>query len=159
MNYMGLLNKEEKVTLCIMMFTGRECKQFFKHNEQLFQFLRKGFRVKTLTEKQALLIVINNINDPDILMWFNANIEQWLTWIKEKTANLEEDGVSHNTALATVLLNSKFFINPEMYFKLTGNVPDEASRSALYAEMAGLACLMNETSDHFNCQQSFHKKV
>ena len=159
MNYIGRLNKEEKVTLFVMMFTGKECKQFFKHNEQLFQFLRKGFRVKTLAEKQALSIVVNNIDDPDISMWFNANIEHWLKWVQEKTAKLEEDGVSHNTALATVLLNSKFFINPELYFKLTGNVPDEVTRSALYAEMAGLARLMNESSDQIEVEEQKNRNL
>ena len=29
MNYIGRLNKEEKVTLFVMLLSGKDCKQFF----------------------------------------------------------------------------------------------------------------------------------
>ena len=135
MNYLGLLNKEEKISICTMMLTGRDCKQFFIGNEPVFLSIKKGFRAKSLTEKQALLIVINNIDHPNIAIWINWNLEQCLERVQNETLRLEEEGRSHKSALATALLYTKFSMNTEMYFKLTGNVPDEATRSAIYAEL------------------------
>lgn len=135
MNYLGLLNKEEKISICTMMLTGRDCRQFFIGNEPVFLSIKKGFRAKSLTEKQALLIVINNIDNPNIAIWINWNLEQCLERVQNETLRLEEEGRSHKSALATALLYTKFSMNTEMYFKLTGNVPDEATRSAIYAEL------------------------
>ena len=135
MNYLGLLNKEEKISICTMMLTGRDCRQFFIGNEPVFLSIKKGFRAKSLTEKQALLIVINNIDNPNIAIWINWNLEQCLERVQNETLRLEEEGRSHKSALAKALLYTKFSMNTEMYFKLTGNVPDEATRSAIYAEL------------------------
>ena len=55
MNYIGLLNKEEKLTLCEII-TGKEFKELFKRNEQKFSKIQKGFRAKSLTEQHALSI-------------------------------------------------------------------------------------------------------
>ena len=65
MNYIGLLTKEEKSTLCEII-TGKEFKELFKRNEQEFSKIRKGFRAKSLTEQQALSIAISNIDKPFI---------------------------------------------------------------------------------------------
>ena len=43
MNYIGLLTKEEKSTLCEII-TGKEFKELFKRNEQEFSKIQKGFR-------------------------------------------------------------------------------------------------------------------
>ena len=61
MNYIGLLTKEEKSTLCEII-TGKEFKELFKRNEQEFSKIQKGFRAKSLTEQHALSIAITNIS-------------------------------------------------------------------------------------------------
>lgn len=68
MNYIDLLNQEEKSTLCEII-TGREFKELFKKNEREFSKIRKGFRAKSLTEQQALAIAIVNVDKPIIATW------------------------------------------------------------------------------------------
>lgn len=68
MNYIGLLTKEEKSTLCEII-TGKEFKELFKRNEQEFAKVQKGFRAKSLTEQHALSIAITNIDKPFIATW------------------------------------------------------------------------------------------
>ena len=156
MNYIGNLNKEEKIALCMMMFSGKVCKRFFVKREQLLQRLRKGeFEVKTLSEEQALLTIVNNINEPEILKWANTLIGHYITLVNKKVSELEKNGSSYNAALAAalamVLLDTKFSMNAELYFKLIGDIPIEPACSALYAEMTdGLARLVPETSVHID---------
>lgn len=146
MNYLGLLNDEEKTTLCMMLLSGKLCKHFFVDHEPIFQDIKKGgFRAKSLSEKQALSIVINNIDNPHIVMWFNNVIEFCLKNLQEEIAKHEKEGSSHNTALAKTLLNSNFFANIELYFKLIGNIPDAAVRTAFYAEMISIQARLIKT--------------
>ena len=150
MNYIGNLNKEEKIALCMMMFSGKVCKRFFVKREQLLQRLRKGeFEVKTLSEEQALLTIVNNINEPEILKWANTLIGHYITLVNKKVSELEKNGSSYNAALAAalamVLLDTKFSMNA------IGDIPIEPACSALYAEMTdGLARLVPETSVHID---------
>ena len=119
MNYIGLLTKEEKSTLCEII-TGKEFKELFKRNEQEFAKVQKGFRAKSLTEQHALSIAITNIDKPFIATWVNMRVEHWLKEIEENIAKLEGEGLSHGAALATTMLDSFFVNNVELYFKLTG---------------------------------------
>ena len=134
MNYIGLLTKEEKSTLCEII-TGKEFKELFKRNEQEFSKIQKGFRAKSLTEQHALLIAITHIDNPFIAMWVNMRVEHWLKEIEENIAKLEGEGFSHGAALATTMLDSFFVNNVELYFKLTGNPLDTDTCSNLYERM------------------------
>lgn len=49
MNYIEHLTKEEKSTLCEII-TGKQFKELFKHYEQEFVKIQKGFRAKSLKE-------------------------------------------------------------------------------------------------------------
>ena len=134
MNYIGLLTKEEKSTLCEII-TGKEFKELFKRNEQEFSKIQKGFRAKSLTEQHALLIAITHIDNPFIAMWVNMRVEHWLKEIEENIAKLEGEGFSHGAALATTMLDSFFVNNVELYFKLTGNPLDTDTCSNLFERM------------------------
>ena len=134
MNYIELLTKEEKSILCEII-TGKDFKEFFKKNEQEFSKIRKGFRAKSLTEQHALSIAISNIDKPFISTWVNTMVEHWLKEIQENIAKLEGEGLSHNVALATTMLDSFFVNNVELYFKLTGNPLDADAYSNLYERM------------------------
>ena len=122
MNYIGRLNKEEKVTLFVMLLSGKDCKQFFIRNSSVFNSIKKGFRATKITENKALLIALDNIDDARILLSFNNVVDDRIKQIHKEILHLEENGASHNTALATALINSEFFMNIELYFKLTDNV-------------------------------------
>lgn len=134
MNYIGLLTKEEKSTLCEII-TGKEFKELFKRNEQEFAKVQKGFRAKSLTEQHALSIAITNIDKPFIATWVNMRVEHWLKEIEENIAKLEGEGLSHGAALATTMLDSFFVNNVELYFKLTGAPLDTDACSNLYERM------------------------
>ena len=137
MNYIGLLTKEEKSILCEII-TGKEFKELFKKNEQEFSKIQKGFRAKSLTEQHALSIAISNINKPFIAMWVNTMVKHWLKDIQENIAKLEGEGLSHNAALATTMLDSFFANNVKLYFKLTGNLLDTDAYSNLYERMENI---------------------
>ncbi|WP_300623992.1 hypothetical protein [uncultured Megasphaera sp.] len=137
MNYIGILTKEEKSALCEVI-TGKEFKELFKRKEQEFAKIKKGFRAKSLPEQHALSIAITNIDKPFIATWVNIRVEQWLKEIKENIAKLEEEGFSHDTALATTMLDSFFVNNVELYFKLAGNPLDTNACSNLYVRMENI---------------------
>ena len=134
MNYIGLLTKEEKSTLCEII-TGKEFKELFKRNEQEFAKVQKGFRAKSLTEQRALLIAITNIEKPFIATWVNRRVEHWLKEIEENITKLEGKGFSQGAALATTMLDSFFVNNVELYFKLAGTPLDTDTCSNLYERM------------------------
>lgn len=134
MNYIGLLTKEEKSTLCEII-TGKEFKELFKRNEQEFAKVQKGFRAKSLTEQRALLIAITNIEKPFIATWVNMRVEHWLKEIEENITKLERKGFSQGAALATTMLDSFFVNNVELYFKLAGTPLDTDTCSNLYERM------------------------
>ena len=105
MNYIDLLTQEEKPILC-RIITGRDFKELFKRNEQEFLKIRKGFRAKSLTEQQALSIAIVNVDKPFIAMWVNTRVDIWLKEIQENIEELEEEGSTHDIALASTMLDS-----------------------------------------------------
>lgn len=134
MNYIGLLTKEEKSTLCEII-TGKEFKDLFKKNEQAFSKIQKGFRAKSLTEQHALSIAITHIDKPFIASCVNIRVEHWLKEIEENIAKLEREGISHGAALATTMLDSLFVNNIALYFKLTGTPLDTDACAKLYERM------------------------
>lgn len=137
MNYIGLLTKEEKSTLCEII-TGKEFKELFKRNEQEFAKVQKGFRAKSLTEQHALSIAITNIEKPFIATWVNMRVEHWLKEIEENITKLEGEGFSHGAALATTMLDSFFSNNIGLYFKLTGNPLDADACATLCEKMENI---------------------
>ena len=134
MNYINLLTKEEKSTLCEII-TGKEFKELFKSNEREFLKIQKGFRAKSLTEQHALSIAISNMDKPFIAMWVDMRVEHWLKEIEENIAELKGKGFSHGAALSATLLDSFFVNNVELYFKLTGAPLDTDACSNLYERM------------------------
>lgn len=134
MNYIELLNKEEKVTLCEII-TGKEFKELFRKNEREFSKIQKGFRSKSLTDQYALFIATINLDSPFIITFINTIVEHWLSEIQENIEKLENENYSHSAALATTMLDSYFANNIELYFKLTGNALDSDKYSYLYERM------------------------
>lgn len=130
MNYIELLTKDEKSSLCEII-TGKEFKELFKRNEPQFLKIQKGFRAKSLTERQALLVAKTNIDKPFITGFANTMVEYWLKEIQDNVCELEGEGLSHGAALATTMLDSRFSNNVELYFKLTESALDESARSIL----------------------------
>lgn len=134
MNYIGLLTKEEKSTLCEII-SGKELKELFVKNEQEFLKIKRGYRAKSLNEHQALSIAIAHVDKPFIATMVNTFVEYWLREIEENIVKLEGEGSSHSTALAKTMLDSCFVNNVELYFKLTGSSLNTDACSNLYERM------------------------
>ena len=145
MNYIDMLTKEEKSTLCEII-TGKEFKELFKANEREFTKIQKGFRAKSLTVQRALSIARTNIEKPFIASWVNMRVEQWMKEIKENIAELEQECFSHSAALATTMLDSFFANNIELYFKLTGNPLDADACSYFYERMEDIKSEREKTA-------------
>lgn len=161
MNYIGLLTKEEKSTLCEII-TGKKFKELFKRNEQEFSKIQKGFRAKSLTEHHALLIAITHIDNPFIAMWVNMRVEHWLKEIEENIAKLEGEGFSHGAALATTMLDSFFVNNVELYFKLTGTPLGTDTCSNLYERMEDIKserARNTETSNRIQAMEDENQRL
>lgn len=137
MNYIGNLTKEEKSTICEII-TGEGFKRLFIKNEQKFSKIQKGFRAKSLTESFALSIAITHIDKLFIANWVNRLVEKYLKIIERNIAELESKGCSHNTALATTILDSLFVNHVELYLKLSGLSLDANARSQLFSEIIAL---------------------
>ncbi len=161
MNYIGLLNKEEKLTLCEII-TGKEFKELFKRNEQKFSKIQKGFRAKSLTEQHALSIAITNIDKPFIAMWVNIRVERWLKEIEENIAKLEGEGSSHGAALAATMLDSFFVNNVELYFKLIEAPLHTDTCSDLYERMEDIKserAKNTETSNRIEAMKEENRRL
>lgn len=134
MNYISLLTQEEKSILCDVV-TGREFRKYFMENENSFSKIRKGFRAKSLTERQALQIAKTNVGTPFIAMWVNTKVDSWLKQIQENIEKLEEDGLTYDFALTTTMLDSIFVDHADLYLKLTGKDMDEDATTKLRERM------------------------
>ncbi len=117
MNYIDLLNQEEKSTLCSII-GGRDFRELFKRNEKEFSKIKKGFRAKSLTDAAALSTAVVNIDKPFIAMAINIKVDNWLKEIKDNIGKLESEGATYEIALASTMIDSFFVNNIKLYFKL-----------------------------------------
>ena len=134
MNYTDLLTQEEKTILCGII-SGREFKRLFMKNEREFSKIRKGFRAKTLTEQLALSTAIANVDKPFIAMYINTTVDFWLKEIQKNIEELENEGSTHDVALATTMLDSFFANHVDLYLKLAGKTLDKEAHSKLLERM------------------------
>lgn len=138
MNYIELLTREEKTILCEII-TGKDFKEHFKSNEQKFLKMRKGFRnAKSLSEKNALLFAKTNVDNPFIAQYVDLKVNIWLKEIQENIEKLEGEGSTHDTALATAILDSFFANNVDLYFKLAGKTLDMDAFTKLHDRMESI---------------------
>lgn len=134
MNYTNILTKDEIVALCTIV-SGKAFKEFFKSNEQEFIKIKKGFRAKSLSEEVALSTAIANIDKPFISQWINKTVDKWLNEIQKNIEKLEGEGISHDNAVATTMLDSLFVNNIDLYLKLTGQDLEDEAYSKLLEKM------------------------
>ena len=134
MNYIELLNEDEKALLCEII-TGKLFKELFKQKERAFSKIQKGFRAKSLPDSLALSIAIKNIDEPFIAIFINKVVEDWIKDINLKIENLETNGSTYDLALATALLDSVFAEHVEIYLKLAEKPSDEDACSKLVKDI------------------------
>lgn len=134
MNYIELLNEDEKALLCEII-TGKLFKELFKQKERAFSKIQKGFRAKSLPDSLALSIAIKNIDEPFIAIFINKVVENWIKDINLKIENLETNGSTYDLALATALLDSVFAEHVEIYLKLAEKPSNEDACSKLVKDI------------------------
>lgn len=136
-DYISSLTLEEKTVLCEMI-TGRGFKELFKSNEQEFSKIQKGFRAKSLTEQHALSIAIANVEKPFIATQVNIRLDIWFREIQGNIEKLEGEGIAHDIALTTTMLDSVFSNHVDLYFKLMGESLGTDARTMLYGRMQNI---------------------
>lgn len=134
MDYIQNLSREEKIILC-KMITGGNFKELFKKNEREFSKIQTGFRAKTLSDKHALTIACNNADKPFVAAFINERVDVWLKEIQENVNRLVREGLTHDVALATTMLDSVFDNHVDLYFKLAGITLDAQDSAALIERM------------------------
>ncbi len=157
MDYINLLNQEEKTRLC-KIITGRAFKDFFKKNEKEFSKIRKGFRAKSLTEQFALTIAIANVDKPFLAMWINTKVDSWIKEIQENVEKQENEGQSYDVALAAAVLDSTFVDNVELYFKLAGKTLDEDTCSRFYKRMDSIKIERAKSAEKDECIKALQEE-
>ncbi len=133
MDYITLLNDDEKKDLCILI-SGKYFKEEFIKHPDFFNKIKKGFRAQKLSEDDVLKTVISNIDKPFIETIINELIDKYLKLIEKdvermlsennKTKIPEED-----LALVVSLLQSPFENNIELYLKLSEKFDEEHCQS------------------------------
>lgn len=122
--YTNRLTWKEKETICTL-FTGRAFKECFEKHEGQFHKIKKGFRAKSLEENEALSIAKDNMDKHFFISeWVNGKIDSWLKEMRENVKKLEQEGITHEDALAAMLLDSVFVDNVDLYFRLAGEKVD-----------------------------------
>ena len=74
------------------------------------------------------------LDTPLIAMWVNTRVDIWLKEIQENIKELEEEGSTHDIALASTMLDSVFANNVDLYLKLAGKTMDADARSKILHE-------------------------
>ncbi len=126
MDYIKFLTREEKEILCDII-TGRGFKKHLKN-------------FKSLSEQNALYMAKTkiNVNDHSVSQCVNSKVDTWLKEIQENIEKLEGKGSTHDTALATAMIDSSFANNVDLYFKLAGKTLDTDTLSRLHERMESI---------------------
>ena len=134
MDYIRNLSREEKIILC-KMITGGNFRELFKKNEREFSKIQTGFRAKTVSDTHALSIACTTADKPFVAAFINVRVDVWLKEIQDNVNRLVREGLTHDIALATTMLDSVFGNHVDLYLKLAGITLDAQDSAALIERM------------------------
>ncbi len=117
------LNDEDKEFI-LEQIEGDQFKEYFKRYEKYFLEMKKGFRVKSLTDSQALEIAKENINHSFIVTFLYIALSAEVEDIIENVIRLQKAGLEKK-ALAITLVNSYFINNVDLYIKVVNSYPNK----------------------------------
>lgn len=157
MNYIENLTQEEQEILCELI-TGNAFKILFVKNEQLFSKIQKGFRAKSVSEKQALKLAKSNIGKPFIADFINYQVNRWLQEISEHIENLEREGIEHDNAVAETMIDSVFSDNINLYFRLVGKEHEVDDKEALLEKMKQVEADRKKRAEEEEHQKAIEEK-
>ena len=149
MDYLSLLNDDEKKELCELI-SGKYFKEEFIKNPELFQKVKKGFRAQNLSEDEALKTIVKNIDKPFVEAFINELVSKLLKIIDEniekRISEYNKDKTSdQDIALVASILSSPFENNIEMYLKLNEKCDDD--RNKLLCKIAEDMKLRHENNE------------
>lgn len=117
MDYISLITKEEQSRICDII-GGCGFKEYFIRYSKGFESIKPGFRVKKLSEVNALNSAKQTLHTPYIKEFINIWIQNTINTINESAGNFEIKGESHEKAIALALADSCFFDNIDIFIKL-----------------------------------------
>ena len=157
MNYIENLTQEEQETLCELI-TGNAFKVLFVKSEQAFSRIQKGFRAKSVSEKQALKLAKSNIDKPFIADFINNYVDRWLQEIREHIDNLEREGIEHDNAVAQTMIDSVFSSNINLYFRLVGKAHEVDDKEVLLEKMKQVEADRKKRAEEEKHQKAIEEK-
>lgn len=114
------LSQEVRIEICDLMGGDLFRKKFIEDPEK-FTKIKPGFRVKKLTEAQALNTAkryMNISNARIIYHYINSWIKDTLNEIKDKVFNFEKEGKTKEEAFCLALMDSPFSKHIPLFFKI-----------------------------------------
>lgn len=118
MKYLDHLTSGEIQLVCTSI-PHAEIIKYFKKNPKEFSKIRPGFRPAAVTPKDAIRILVNNINCDFISSFVEKIVEMWLIQIQEAYENYVNQQKNETSALVHTLSQSFFSENVTAYFKLS----------------------------------------
>ncbi len=168
MNHICLLSNDEIRNLC-QIISGKRFKDLFKKNFKEFSKIKKGFRVDSLSDIDALSIAVKNKDKPFIFAFINGITEKSMKEIENqlKKENTTRGDLSENDLLAKTLVDSFFSEQIELYFKLAGqqhskefieNIKSKMKLETLQAQVSSLVKELKSTQEKHAVAIEEHKK-
>lgn len=156
MDYISLITKEEQSRICDII-GGCGFKEYFIRYSKGFESIKPGFRVKKLSEVNALNSAKQTLHTPYIKEFINIWIQNTINTINESAGNFEIKGESHEKAIALALADSCFFDNIDIFIKLECNNISNEQSSVIKNELAKIKDKRNQEKNTENklleCQE------
>lgn len=117
MNYLLDLTREELKYICSEI-PFQESIDYFRRYPKEFTKLRRGFRVKSLTQNDVVKILYDFRNRDYIASFIVKHINRWIEEIEEELSHKINEGMGAEMAYIDVLSRSYFAQNVPLYFKI-----------------------------------------
>ena len=124
MSYLKSLDAEEIGYICSVI-PHVDIIRYFKKNPKEFSKIRPGFRPEAIRPKDAVRLIVANINKDFISSFVEKTVSRWLNQIQEAYQSHVDEGENDILALVYTLSQSYFSDNVSLYFKLSNRKFEE----------------------------------
>lgn len=117
MKYIDLLTNEDIKYICNAI-SGKTLKKLFTDSPKEFSKIKRGFRPNSISDIEAVDLAIKNSNKKFLREFIDFIVKNWMSEIENNISEVENNGADHDEAIAVTLIDSYFFDNIKLYFKL-----------------------------------------
>ena len=142
MKHVSTFTKEELQQIC-QIIGPKVIKSQFQKNPKEFAKIRPGFRATSLSDDEALSLVLRNSNNRFIADLVHTAVEHWLSEIDSCRQEAQAQGATPEEALVRVLSKSLFDNNVPLYFAIS-----EEERSPEFISVVQAAVNLQLQLDH-----------